>query len=240
MSQLLSALSAGSLVKLNENGKATKFIVLGYNHYSKSEVVLLRKDTFAPRQWTGSYNGSYNNCYYGSDMDMFCNTQYPQMLDPIIRACLVNVPIPVAEGASYSGALVTTLHTLYRKGFLLSSMEATGTAGWQSEGSAFTYLSGSASNRIAYSDETTTAVYWWLRSPNSSSGNAYVVVTSGALGSSGLAASTAATCCPRPALALSSLISVSSSTDSDGCYTVESAPAAEQYIKTGGVWTKMV
>ena len=238
MSQLLSALSAGSLVKLNENGKATKFIVLGYNHYSKSEVVLLRKDTFAPRQWTGSYDGSYNNCYYGSDMDMFCNTQYPQMLDPIIRACLVNVPIPVAEGASYGGTLVTTLHTLYRKGFLLSSMEATGTEGWQSEGSAFTYLSGSTSNRIAYSDETTKAVNWWLRSPNLNANYAYYVNTSGALNYSDVC--NANNYCPRPALALSSLISVSSSTDSDGCYTVESAPAAEQYIKTGGVWTKMV
>ena len=238
MSQLLSALSDGSLVKLNENGKATKFIVLGYNHYSKSEVVLLRKDTFAPRQWTGSYDSSYNNCYYGSDMDMFCNTQYPQMLDPIIRACLVNVPIPVAEGASYGGTLVTTRHTLYRKGFLLSSMEATGTAGWQSEGSAFTYLSGSASNRIAYSDETATAVGWWLRSSNLNPSFAYSVGTSGALGDDRVYID--GNDGPRPALALSSLISVSSSTDSDGCYTVESAPAAEQYIKTGGVWTKMV
>ena len=238
MSQLLSALSAGSLVKLNENGKATKFIVLGYNHYSKSEVVLLRKDTFAPRQWTGSYGSGYNNCYYGSDMDMFCNTQYPQMLDPIIRACLVNVPIPVAEGASYGGTLVTTLHTLYRKGFLLSSMEATGIEGWQSEGSAFTYLSGSKSNRIAYSDETTKAVSWWLRSPYSNASIAYSVIASGDLISNNV--HDANNYCPRPALALSSLISVSSSTDSDGCYTVESAPAAEQYIKTGGVWTKMV
>ena len=237
MSQLLSALSAGSLVKLNENGKATKFIVLGYNHYSKSEVVLLRKDTFAPRQWTGSYDSSYNNCYYGSDMDMFCNTQYPQMLDPIIRACLVNVPIPVAEGASYGGPW-TTLHTLYRKGFLLSSMEATGNAGWISEGSAFSYLSGSASNRIAYSDETAKAVYWWLRSPNSNASAAYSVDTSGAHNYSYV--SLADNYCPRPALALSSLISVSSAVDSDGCYTVKSAPAAEQYIKTGGVWTKMV
>lgn len=238
MSQLLSALSAGSLIKLNENGKATKFIVLGYNHYSKNEVVLLRKDTFAPRQWTGSYNTSYNNCYYGSDMDMFCNTQYPQMLDPIIRACLVNVPIPVAEGASYNGTLQSTLHTLCRKGFLLSSMEATGSAGYVSEGSAFPYLSGSASNRIAYSDETATAVRWWLRSPYSGVDAAYSVNISGDLYSAGVY--WASYYCPRPALALSSLISVSSAVDADGCYTVESAPAAEQYIKTGGVWTKMV
>ena len=46
--------------------------------------------------------------------------------------------------------------------------------------------------------------------------------------------------CPRPALALSSEIYVSDSVDGDGCYTVESAPAGEQYMKQNGIWLKMV
>ena len=237
MSKKISTLAAGSLVKLNENGQAKKFIFLQHNHYGKDEVTLLRKDTFAPRQWTGSYDSSYNNCYYGSDMDMFCNTQYPQMLDPIIRACMVDVPIPVAEGASYGGNLVTTIHTIQRRGFLLSSMEATGSAGWQSEGTAFSYLATQA-NRIAYSDETATAVYWWLRSPNSNADRAYFVNSSGALNYNRVYY--ANSCCPRPALALSSEIYVSDSADADGCYTVESAPAGEQYMKQNGIWLKMV
>ncbi len=41
MSKKISALSAGSLVKLNENGVAKKYIMLGYNHYGKAEVTLL-------------------------------------------------------------------------------------------------------------------------------------------------------------------------------------------------------
>jgi len=238
MSKKISNLSPGNLVKLNENGQAKKFIFLQYNHYGKQEITLLRKDTFAPRQWTSSYDSSRNNCYYGSDMDMFCDTQYPQMLDPIIRACLVPVPIKVAEGASCGGTAVETQHTLYRKGFLLSSMEATGQAGWQGEGTAFAYLSGTQANRIAYSDETATAVYWWLRSPSSNNLRVYCVDTSGALdyGSVHYADNR----CPRPALTLSSEIFVSDAPGSDGCYTVESAPAGEQYMKQNGIWLKMV
>ena len=238
MSKLISTLSAGNLVKLNENGQEKKFIFLEHNHYGQGEVTLLRKDTFAPRQWTASYDSSYNNCYNGSDMDMFCNTQYPQMLDPIIRACLVNVPIISAEGASYGGTVSSTLHTLYRKGFLLSMKEALNTAGLVAEGSAFTYLSGAAANRIAYHDETATAVYWWLRSPGSDAYGAYCVDASGA--SNYRYVCFAVNYCPRPALTLSSEIYVSDSADADGCYTVESAPAGEQYMKQNGIWLKMV
>lgn len=237
MSQKISGLAAGSLVKLNENGQAKKFIFLQHNHYGLGEVTLLRKDTFAPRQWTGSYDGSYNNCYNGSDMDMFCNTQYPQMLDPIIQACLVNVPIPVVEGASYGGTVVNTVRTLYRKGFLLSMREACNANGIAGEGSVFSYLNTQA-NRIAYHDGTATAVCWWLRSPVSDAFYAYYVDTSGASGS--FYVYSANSICPRPALTLSSEISVSDSPDSDGCYTVVSAPAGEQYMKQNGVWLKMV
>ena len=159
------------------------------------------------------------------------------MLDPIIRACLVNVPITVAEGASYGGTVVSTLHTLYRKGFLLSMKEACNANGLAAEGTAFSYLTTKA-NRIAYSDETATAVIWWLRSPSSNARSAYYVNTSGA--SNDYNVCNAVYYCPRPALALSSEIYVSDSVDGDGCYTVESAPAGEQYMKQNGIWLKMV
>ena len=239
MSKKLSTLGAGSLVKLNENGVAKKFLVLGYNHYGKGEVTLLRKDTFAPRQWTGSYDGSYNNCYNGSDMDMFCNVQYPLMLDPAIRGCLIDVPIPTARGATYGGTLDSTVVNLMRHGFLLSAMEATGTKGWQTEGSAFTYLSGTQANRIAYHDGTSTAVNWWLRSPDSGASDAYYVGTDGAL--SYYRVYRANNVCPRPALTLSSEILVSNGTDSEGCYTVDDAAVAgEHYQKVNGVWRRMM
>lgn len=224
-------------MKLNENGQPKKLIFLQYNHYGKNEVTVLRKDSFATKAFKGGDSG--RNGYNGSDLDMFCNVEYPRMLDPIIQACLVNVPIPTARGA-ITGDTDATVVNLYRKGFALSCNEVANQNGAAKEGTPFTYLSGSQANRIAYYDETATAVDWWLRSPNSGgNSNAYCVGTSGALYNYYSDVYNANYCCPRPALALSSEIYVSDSPDSDGCYTVESAPAGEQYVKQNGIWLKM-
>lgn len=231
MSKKISALSAGSLVKLNENGVAKKYIMLGYNHYGKAEVTLLRKDAVGNRAYNACQSGY--NVYNGNSLDSFCNEQHIQCLDPVIRACLVNVPIPTTDG-HVNGTWSATVRNLMRKCFSLSAAEV-GNGG--SDGTAFSYLSTQA-NRIAYQDETTTAVYWWLRSPYSSdndyasgvysdgSVNDYAYVYSGSN-------------CARPALALSSEILVSDSADSSGCYTIASAPAGEEYQKVNGVWMRM-
>lgn len=230
MSKKISALSAGSLVKLNENGVAKKYIMLGYNHYGKAEVTLLRKDAVGNRAYNACQSGY--NVYNGNSLDSFCNEQHIQCLDPVIRACLVNVPIPTTDG-HINGTWSATVRNLMRKCFSLSAAEV-GNGG--SDGTAFSYLSTQA-NRIAYQDETTTAVYWWLRSPYSSNRNrAYYVTINGDVYDyyvydSGY--------CARPALALSSEILVSDSADSSGCYTIASAPAGEEYQKVNGVWMRM-
>ena len=84
MSKKISALSAGSLVKLNENGVAKKYIMLGYNHYGKAEVTLLRKDAVGNRAYNACQNGY--NVYNGNSLDSFCNEQHIQCLDPVIRS----------------------------------------------------------------------------------------------------------------------------------------------------------
>lgn len=204
--------------------------MLGYNHYGKAEVTLLRKDAVGNRAYNACQNGY--NVYNGNSLDSFCNEQHIQCLDPIIRACLVNVPIPTTDG-HVNGTWSATVRNLMRKCFSLSAAEV-GNGG--SDGTAFSYLSTQA-NRIAYQDETTTAVYWWLRSPYSSDGSlAYYVSTDGSVdynrvyyGNYGA----------RPALALSSEILVSDSADSSGCYTIASAPAGEEYQKVNGVWMRM-
>lgn len=230
MSKKISALSAGSLVKLNENGVAKKYIMLGYNHYGKAEVTLLRKDAVGDRAYNACQNGY--NVYNGNSLDSFCNEQHIQCLDPVIRACLVNVPIPTTDG-HVNGTWSATVRNLMRKCFSLSAAEV-GNGG--SDGTAFSYLSTQA-NRIAYQDETTTAVYWWLRSPYSSSNHAACCVfTGGGVSSSGVYFGDV---CARPALALSSEILVSDSADSSGCYTIASAPAGEEYQKVNGVWMRM-
>lgn len=231
MSKKISALSAGSLVKLNENGVAKKYIMLGYNHYGKAEVTLLRKDAVGNRAYNACQSGY--NVYNGNSLDSFCNEQHIQCLDPVIRACLVNVPIPTTDG-HVNGTWSATVRNLMRKGFSLSAAEV-GNGG--SDGTVFSYLNTQA-NRIAYQDETATAVLWWLRSPYSSYSNgACDVGTDGSVNYYGYVCS--GVHCARPALALSSEILVSDSADSSGCYTIVSAPAGEEYQKVNGIWMRM-
>lgn len=204
--------------------------MLGYNHYGKAEVTLLRKDAVGNRAYNACQSGY--NVYNGNSLDSFCNEQHIQCLDPVIRACLVNVPIPTTDG-HVNGTWSATVRNLMRKCFSLSAAEV-GNGG--SDGTAFSYLSTQA-NRIAYQDETTTAVVWWLRSPDSS--NNYYAYYVGADGSVRSYSVYDGGLCARPALALSSEILVSDSADSSGCYTIASAPAGEEYQKVNGVWMRM-
>lgn len=220
-------------MKLAENSKPTKFIKLDNDHYGTGTgVTLIRKDTFNERQWEASYDSSYKNRYIGCLLDNFCDLMWPQMLDEKIRECMVPVPIVVAEGNQ-----VATLHTIYRRGFALSCTEA-GVSGWQTEGKAFSYFSDNA-KRIAYFDETATAVYWGLRSPYSDADYAYNIYSVGTVRSDRVYGAYFA---PRPAFNLKSSIVVSDSTDSDGCYTVESVPGNDGglYVKNNGLWVKAV
>lgn len=221
-------------MKLNENGAAKKFIFLQHNHYGKGEVTLLRKDSAGFRAFAPG-SSSYN-VYNGCSLDDFCNVEFIGRLDPVIRACLIDVPIPTIRG-HVNGTWDATVQTLYRKGFSLSGTEV-GSGGSGTEGTKFSYF-GSNANRIAYHDETTTAVYWWLRSSYSSNNDtAYSVDTDGSVG--GNVGACYASSCARPALALSSEILVSDSPDSSGCYTIEDAViAGEQYQKVNGVWRRM-
>lgn len=206
--------------------------MLGYNHYGKAEVTLLRKDAVGNRAYNACQSGY--NVYNGNSLDSFCNEQHIQCLDPVIRACLVNVPIPTTDG-HVNGTWSATVRNLMRKCFSLSAAEV-GNGG--SDGTAFSYLSTQA-NRIAYQDETTTAVSWWLRSPSSGNRNfyAYYVDTDGSVYD--FVSVCYGSDCARPALALSSEILVSDSADSSGCYTIASAPAGEEYQKVNGVWMRM-
>ena len=204
--------------------------MLGYNHYGKAEVTLLRKDAVGNRAYNACQSGY--NVYNGNSLDSFCNEQHIQCLDPVIRACLVNVPIPTTDG-HVNGTWSATVRNLMRKCFSLSAAEV-GNGG--SDGTAFSYLSTQA-NRIAYQDETTTAVRWWLRSPYSSYNCACNVNTGGSVNCDHYVYGGGD--CARPALALSSEILVSDSADSSGCYTIASAPAGEEYQKVNGVWMRM-
>lgn len=231
MGKLLSAIPKGSILKLGENGKATRFIKLDTDHYgAASGVTMLREKTFARIAYNAGYD-NYNT-YMGATLDNFCDGIFPLKLDPEIQACIVPVSIVVAEGMG-----VATLHTIKRKGFSLSCTEV-GLSGWQTEGTLFDYFSDN-NKRIAYLEDTTTAIRWGLRSPNSVTNYAYNVDTGGSLFDNYVRSPYFA---PRPAFNLKSQIVVSDNPGSDGAYTVESVPVAGSeagvYVKQNGVWVK--
>lgn len=231
MGKLLSAIPKGSILKLGENGKATRFIKLDTDHYgAASGVTMLREKTFARIAYNAGYD-NYNT-YMGATLDNFCDGIFPLKLDPEIQACIVPVSIVVAEGMG-----VATLHTIKRKGFSLSCTEV-GLSGWQTEGTLFDYFSDD-NKRIAYLEDTTTAIVWGLRSPLSGTRDAYGVNAGGTLGGSNVRYPGFA---PRPAFNLKSQIVVSDNPGSDGAYTVESVPVAGSeagvYVKQNGVWVK--
>ena len=220
-------------MKLAENSKPTKFIKLDNDHYGTGTgVTLIRKDAFSEIAWNASDSNGYKNRYFGCTLDNFCDGIWPLKLDPEIRDCIVPVPIVVAEGNG-----VATLHTIYRKGFALSCTEA-GVSGWQTEGKKFAYFADN-NKRIANLDETATAVYWGLRSPSSDGDLAYVIRADGTVHYRSVYYADFA---PRPAFNLKSSIVVSDSTDSDGCYTVESVPGNDGglYVKNNGLWVRAV
>ena len=83
------------------------------------------------------------------------------------------------------------------------------------------------------------AVIWGLRSPNSNTNNAYNINTDGTVNNNNVYNANFA---PRPAFNLKSSIVVSSTKDSEGCYTLESVPVAGGgvYVKQNGVWVRAV
>lgn len=189
---------------------------------------MLRKDAYAQIAWNGAYSNF--NVYFGATLDSFCDGVFPLKLDKEIQDCIIPVPIVVAEGNG-----VSTLHTIYRKGFALSCTEV-GVSGWQTEGTKFGYFSDN-NKRIAYLDGTATAVNWGLRSPHSGTDSAYYIITDGSVRYSDVYYAHFA---PRPAFNLKSSIVVSDSPDSDGCYTIESVPGKSGglYVKNNGVWVQ--
>lgn len=91
----------------------------------------------------------------------------------------------------------------------------------------------------------TSKPYWlatgWTTnsSPYSDGSYAYRFSTDGTVNSGSVCSAVFA---PRPAFNLKSSIVVSDSTDSDGCYTVESVPGNDGglYVKNNGLWVRAV
>ena len=169
----------GSIVKLNVNGAAKKFIVahqgLPSDLYDAScnGVWLLMKDVYENRAW----NSSLVNDYKNSDIHAYLNSSFLGLLDSNIQEAVKQVKIPYRAGSGSSKAANTGALGLQTKCFLISAAEAnfSGTQLPTSEGSCLAYFSGTSqktdAKRIAYLNGTATD--WLLRSPRCCSDDGY-------------------------------------------------------------------
>lgn len=213
----------------------------GNNRYSVSNIdQWLNKDAAASAWYSAAHSADQSpntSAYCGS-----YGTQYaarPGFLNAFsdeeknaIQTTTIRVVKPTVDGGSYED--------IYRKIFLPSTTEV-GLANENSiaEGAVWAYFSNGGSRVCTMSTQgydntpssnkpssATSAWYWWLRTPSYSNSNYARLV--GADGTLLYNAAYYGTFGVRPAFNLLSTLSVSDTTDSDGCYTFvwNSAPSA--------------
>ena len=174
MAQQLGNVAVGNIVKLNENGQPTDYLVV---HQGKPSSLydnscngtwLLRKDIYANQQWNSSNNTTFTSATV--------NTTYlPSLLalyDTDIQSAIKTVKIPycigggsttVNSGASgYSCQLF--LLSCYEVGFRQSDNRF-----FPNDGAKLSYFEsgrGSSANNKRIAKLNGSAADWWLRSPS--------------------------------------------------------------------------
>lgn len=173
MAQLLGQVAVGSIVKLNENGSPTNYIVVNQGIPGNSPLYdascngtwLLRQDI----PFTSNFNGSGNNYANSSaknNMNAFSNAY-----DPDIQAKVVNAIIPYCIGGG-SSTVNSGSNGVSVKCFLLSAYELGFTddiyPGFPEDGYVLSYFSSAynqQTNAIRKANYNGSTTEWWTRSP---------------------------------------------------------------------------
>lgn len=209
--------SAGSIVKLKENGVLVDFYVAKHDYENglngSGRTLVVRKDCYDTRQW----HTSNVNAYATSAIDTWLNSTYKNLLDADIRGVIGTTKIKYTPGNGNN-----TVGTLERAIFLLSVTELGRSASYaNTEGTA---LSIASSLQIAYLNGS--AVVQWTRSPYTvNTGSACYLNTLGRVGVN----SCNGTFGSRPAFTLPSTLSVSD----DGSVSVNTAPTISGSYASG-------
>jgi len=209
--------TAGSIVKLKENGVLKEFYVAKQDYENglngSGRVLLVRKDCYDTRVW----HSSNVNAYASSSIDTWLNGTYKALFDSDIQTAMSTTKFYYTPGNGN-----TTKTTLSRSVFLLSVTELGKSAFYaNTEGSALPIAS---TLQIAYLNGSATTQ--WTRSPDTyytsyagcldSNGNVISRVCNGTYGS-------------RPAFTLPSSLSVSD----DGSVSVNTAPTITSSTTSG-------
>lgn len=173
MAKLLGQVAVGSIVKLNENGSPTNYIVVNQGIPGNSPLYdascngtwLLRQDI----PFTSNFNGSGNNYANSSaknNMNAFSNAY-----DPDIQAKVVNAIIPYCIGGG-SSTVNSGSNGVSVKCFLLSAYELGFTddiyPGFPEDGYVLSYFSSAynqQTNAIRKANYNGSTTEWWTRSP---------------------------------------------------------------------------
>lgn len=234
MAQLLGQVNVGTVVKLNENGNPTDYLVV---HQGKPSSLyddscdgtwLLRKDIYANQQWNSSNNNTFTSA--------IINTTYlPSLLalyDTDIQSVIKTVKIPYCVGGG-SSTVNSGSSGFSCQLFLLSGYEVGFTQSdnqyFPVDGAKLSYFeSGTGSSalnkRIAKLNGS--ATNWWLRSPNTDNTNSVWGVNSGGYYLSWNANDSYGV---RPAMILPTTLLV----ESDG--TITTAPDLSIYIPSNAM-----
>lgn len=162
----LADATPGTIVKINENGNPTKFLVLqhGYPNAGSANTLLLRKDLFPQKlAWGTSALRDYEN----GSIDTYLTQEYLLMLPSSLKEKIPEVGIActrVDPGES------PVSKTIVRKGFLLSATELNFVdASAPVEGYPIAYFVATTDRIALYNGE---AGSYWTRTPKTNSANA--------------------------------------------------------------------
>lgn len=142
-------------VYIKEGTDYVPFLVLT-NDYS-GYTLLLRKDVMDEPKRINSYSSYYEN----SEIDVYLNNEYLELLETSLSVELVDLVITTESSL---GTTKTNNTTIERRVFLLSCTEiGVDAPNIAQEGEILKYFT-DVSNRLVYSDNETSS--WWLRTPN--------------------------------------------------------------------------
>ena len=156
----LGAIAEGNIVWLNENGAPVEFYVAKHDYESElngaGRTLLVRKDCYDYRPW----GSSAGNVYVISDIDLWLNGEYKNLLDPIVQEAIKETTIVCTKRYGKAG-----LTTVTRAVFLLSVAEL---------GKASSTTNNTEGTTLPIAGTLGTALYngaeahFWTRSPNTS------------------------------------------------------------------------
>ncbi|MDR3729476.1 MAG: DUF6273 domain-containing protein [Oscillospiraceae bacterium] len=216
MAQLLGQMAVGSIVKLNENGSPTNYIVVHQGNPSTAGRATVRYDASCTGTWIlrqnrvsswMQWNSSDVNTYSSSSINSWLNSSFISQLDTGAQSKIIQAKIPYCIGNG-SNSVMQGENGLSVKVFLLSGFEV----GFTQEGSmGGTPVDG---NKLDYfvegvgtaaRNQRQIGANYWTRSPNTSSNQTVVYVYSdGSYGSVGATFSYGV----RPAIILPTDLSV--------------------------------